>query len=210
MYIPIYFGDKPLFLCDSKQQLPDNRFLHTETLVIETPSLVTIQELLQKMEQPEISSCWVLGETLEQLFELFSHFFTTVIAAGGVVENEKREILLIFRRGKWDLPKGKLDEGESIEQCAIREVCEETGLQDVAIVEKLPDTFHTYEERGKKILKHSVWYKMTAKKNQSLLPQLEEDISDVKWVAKPDLSYYLNETYPSVRDVLNHLRSTLL
>src|SRR5215218_6550882 len=105
-----------------------------------------------------------------------------IIAAGGIVENENGEILFQFRRGVWDLPKGKLDDGESLEECAVREVEEETGLKKVELEEFLLATYHTYHENGKQVLKESHWYKMRADGRQELTPQTSEDISEVKWV----------------------------
>ncbi len=131
----------------------------------------------------------------------FKHF-TLVTAAGGVVENEKEELLLIFRRGKWDLPKGKLDKGETIEQCALREVMEETGLKEVELKKALTITYHTYDEFGKHILKDSHWYQMKITGQQKLTPQTEEDISEIKWIKKKDLKNFLNNAFPSIRDVL--------
>jgi len=205
MYITIYIGNKPTFLSDSEDDILNGLNVNLNSFIIKECNQEAIQTLLQEMEKEEIKSGMIICNDLKKLYENFSRAFTEITAAGGVVENEKKEILLIFRRGKWDLPKGKLDEGESIEECAIREVCEETGLLRVSIKEKLPDSYHTYRESGKNILKKSVWYKMTAESNQTLQPQLEEDISEIKWVPTNELTNYLNNTYPSVRDVLNNI-----
>jgi 8-oxo-dGTP pyrophosphatase MutT (NUDIX family) len=203
MYITVYFGNKPIYLCDREEADLKANLVQPNSILLKECTPEAIHKLIYEIEKEEIKSGLVICEDFEQLYENFSRAFTVITAAGGVVENEKKQILLIFRRGKWDLPKGKLDEGESIEECAIREVCEETGLRKVVITEKLPDTYHTYQELGKNILKKSVWYKMTAESNQTLRPQLEEEITEIKWVPADELKYYLNNTYPSVRDVLN-------
>jgi 8-oxo-dGTP pyrophosphatase MutT (NUDIX family) len=210
MYITIYFGNKPVFLSDSEDDILNGLNVSSNSLIIKECTQEAIQTLLQGMEKEEIKSGMIICNDLKKLYENFRRAFTEITAAGGVVENEKKELLLIFRRGKWDLPKGKLDEGESIEECAIREVCEETGLLRVSIKEKLPDSYHTYRESGKNILKKSVWYKMTADSNQTLQPQLAEDISEIKWVPTNELTNYLNNTYPSVRDVLNNILASSL
>ena len=114
----------------------------------------------------------------------------------------KDEILMIFRRGKWDLPKGKLDTGETLEDCAIREVEEETGLRNIKLLSPLIITYHTYHEGSKFILKESHWYKMKVTGEQKLIPQTEEDIHEIKWVKKSDLKPYMKNSYPSVVDVL--------
>lgn len=210
MYITIYFGNKPVFLSESEEDILKDLSANSNSMILKECNPEAIQALLQAIEKEEIESGIIIDSDLKKLFSNFSLAFTEIIAAGGVVENEKKEILLIFRRGRWDLPKGKLDEGESIEECAIREVCEETGLQHVVIKEKLPDTYHTYMEAGKNILKKSVWYKMSAESKQALQPQIEEDIVEIKWVPADELKNYLNNTYPSVRDVLNFFLSSTL
>ena len=109
---------------------------------------------------------------------------------------------MIFRRGKWDLPKGKLDKGETLEECAIREVKEETGLASVELVSALTITHHTYHEGTRFILKESHWYIMKANGKQELIPQTEEDIHEIKWVKADELDKYKKDSFPSIRDVL--------
>ena len=109
---------------------------------------------------------------------------------------------MIFRRGKWDLPKGKLDPGESLETCAVREVQEETGVQDVVLEKPLVVTYHTYDESGKHILKESHWYLMQTEKEEELTPQQDEDIDLCIWVPLDELETYMHNTHPSIRDVI--------
>lgn len=125
-----------------------------------------------------------------------------IIAAGGLVFNSKQELLMIFRRGKWDLPKGKLDEGETIAECAVREVQEETGLHEVILGESLGITLHTYTEKGVDIEKESHWYRMTAPGNQPLVPQREEDITSIEWVGKNKIEACLQNTYANITDII--------
>ena len=125
-----------------------------------------------------------------------------IVAAGGIVENEERKILFQHRRGKWDLPKGKLDEGESIEECAVREVEEETGLRNIELGELVGVTHHTYTERGKEIDKETHWYAMKVTGEQTLVPQLEEDIHELKWVSEIELGAYLSDTFPNIVEIV--------
>lgn len=121
---------------------------------------------------------------LEALWEDFCSFYKIIEAAGGLVANEdafKDNLLVMFRRGSWDLPKGKIDEGETPEIAAVREVEEETGVKNVKLGKKLGDTYHTYEQKGKRILKKTYWYAMTTPHNE-LTPQTEEDIERLEWV----------------------------
>jgi 8-oxo-dGTP pyrophosphatase MutT (NUDIX family) len=123
-------------------------------------------------------------------------------AGGGLVINKNGEILFMFRRGKWDLPKGKLDPGESLESCAKREVIEETGVSQLELVRFLLITEHEYEERGDLILKETHWWLMKTNGNQPLIPQTEEDITELKWIEPPDLKMVQQNTYPGILDVL--------
>lgn len=123
-----------------------------------------------------------------------------IIAAGGLVTNNENEILMIFRRGKWDLPKGKLDANETIEACAVREVEEETGLSDIQLGRFLLITEHEYFDQwiNENVIKESHWYAMKVSSNQKLIPQTEEDITDIKWVNTTELKKCLENTYPSI------------
>lgn len=125
-----------------------------------------------------------------------------IVAAGGIVENEDKMILFQYRRGKWDLPKGKLDDGETIEECAVREVEEETGLRNVELGELIGITHHFYIERGKNIEKETHWYAMRASGTQQLIPQIDEDITDLRWVAENELKEYLNQTFPNIVEIV--------
>ena len=109
---------------------------------------------------------------------------------------------MIFRKGMWDLPKGKSDPGEKLEDCALREVEEETGLQNIELLSPCIITWHTYHEGSKFILKESHWYKMKVRSDQPLIPQTEEDIHEIKWIKKTALKEYLNKSFPSIADVL--------
>ena len=120
------------------------------------------------------------------------------MAAGGLVQNEKGELLMIFRKKHWDLPKGKLDDDESIEACAVREVQEETGLSNVRLGALVDTTIHQYEENGELITKKTAWYHMTASSADQLVPQTDEQIEDIRWVKKDELVPYLQNTYPNI------------
>ncbi len=125
-----------------------------------------------------------------------------IIAGGGIVENEERKILFQFRRGKWDLPKGKLDEGETIEQCAVREVKEETGLKNIQLGELVDITLHYYHEKGEDIEKETHWFAMKVAGEQELLPQLAEGITELTWVAENDLQNYLSNSYSNIIEII--------
>jgi len=145
------------------------------------------------------------GENFAEACEIFNKLFIRIEAAGGIVNNQKEKYLFIKRLGIWDLPKGKLKKRESIEVGALREVTEETGLSNLTITRQLPSTFHIYTDRkGKEILKETYWFEMTCHMNQKLVPQTEEDITEVKWFAVKDLNIPLKNTYSSLRALLEN------
>jgi len=128
-----------------------------------------------------------------------------IIAAGGLVTNEKGELLMIYRRDKWDLPKGKLDEGESIAECAVREVSEETGITGIVLGRLIDIGYHEYFDKWIKdaVVKETHWYAMTAPGNQELVPQTEEDITEIRWVAGAELEKCLENSYQNIIDIIN-------
>lgn len=123
-------------------------------------------------------------------------------AAGGLVKSEENKYLFIKRNGFWDLPKGKLEVNEKKKDAAVREVEEECGITVQSLGKKIIKTYHIYEIKGKLVLKISHWYNMKAIANQALVPQLEEGITEVKWIAKTQWQMVIENTYPSILDVL--------
>ncbi len=128
----------------------------------------------------------------------------TVVAAGGMVQNDFGEILIMFRRGVWDMPKGKLDAGESIEHCAVREVEEETGLRNLELGKFIHTTYHEYWDKWtkKNLLKETHWYVMRIYGNQTLVPQAEEDIQEIIWVKPEDIINYENNMHKNIVEVI--------
>ena len=141
----------------------------------------------------------------EQDWTLFVENFKIIHAAGGIVNNENDDILMIFRYGCWDFPKGKVEEGEDWETAAVREVEEETGLHDIILQNPLPNTYHTYILHDTPILKITHWYAMRAPE-QSLVPQTEEDISQAVWVPREEVAERLSDSYLSLRGLWTMIR----
>ena len=143
------------------------------------------------------------GSEFKEMKKHFFSFFKVIDAAGGVVFNEKNEILVIFRSGKWDLPKGKIDKNETIRDAALREVMEETGLENVEVKGKLMTTHHIYIRKGRMILKPTHWFEMHAHSSSKLDPEIREDISLVTWKSREEMPELLRNTYHSLEDLFN-------
>ncbi|MFZ9660933.1 MAG: NUDIX hydrolase [Chitinophagaceae bacterium] len=203
----IYFGDAPLYLTSVLDDAMLGIIHHDDGIYMDDFSRKGMKSMIHEMKNEEKHGGVYQYQNEEELFQEFKKNFNIVIAAGGIVQNERNEILMILRRGKWDFPKGKLDPGETIDQCAIREVQEECGLKIDRIVKPLNITYHVYDEFGKHILKETHWYIMKADSNQSISPQTEEDITDIQWVPMSSIQEKLTNTYAQIRDLSNLILS---
>jgi 8-oxo-dGTP pyrophosphatase MutT (NUDIX family) len=142
-------------------------------------------------------------EDFTQLKNDFKAHFSEIEAGGGLVKNEKEEYLFIFRRGSWDLPKGKIESNETKREASLREVEEETGLKKMTIIKKLLVTRHTYRSNvGKRIIKKSHWYLIEAKK-VNLIPQTSEDIERAEWMSLDRFFSKKRQVYPNILDVVH-------
>ena len=142
-------------------------------------------------------------KSIGKLFKSFIACFKLTKAAGGAVINKKAEVLLIFRHGRWDLPKGKKNSGEKNRETALREVMEETGLKKLEISEKLSVTYHFYRRNKRLIIKKTHWFLMKAKRKQEMIPATKEGIMKVKWVSFEKAKKKSNKTFRSVAEVLD-------
>jgi len=148
----------------------------------------------------------VLSDDPQRTFDLFAADFKAVTAAGGVVEDDAGRTLMIHRRGRYDLPKGHWEEGETIEQCALREVGEETGVTDVKIIAPICNTLHAYDVYGEWELKRTHWFRMKADKAIDTTPQTEEGIEAAEWLAEAEIDDRLPQSFPTIRDVFAALK----
>ena len=202
MYINIYFGDKRVILCNEIDKELNEILHHPDAVFVDEISSRAIKSLLHEIKKNEFHAGVIWHTDLEKLKQSFFKNFTVIEAAGGIVQNEKKEILFIHRLGKWDLPKGKIEIGEKPETCALREVTEETGVKGLTLKKKTGETYHVYDEFGKHFLKICHWYYITSPSTQKLIPQTIEDITEVKWVKTKDIKVPMEHTYPSIKDIL--------
>jgi len=146
------------------------------------------------------------SKNLKLLPDLFCSAFKVIEAAGGIVKNKEDKYLFIFRNGYWDLPKGKIEKGEDLKSCAIREVEEECKISGLKIVNDLSTTYHMYElHKNKWALKITYWYEMFTNETKDPVPQEEEGIIKAVWLPKNEIDKVLNNTYPSIVQIIKEV-----
>lgn len=203
MHIKIYFGNKPVYLCDEIDKELNEKLHHPDAVFIDEISTAAIKSLFHEIIKEEFHAGIIWNADLEKLKKAFFKHFQLIEAAGGIVQNDKKEILFIYRLDKWDLPKGKMEKGEDPKTCAVREVEEETGVTNLKVKKKAGETYHTYNAFGKHFLKITHWFYMTCSAKQTLVPQIEEDITEIKWIKTKDIKEPMSNTYPSIKDILS-------
>ena len=194
----IYYNDRVVVLSNkiSKSFKKDNGLFYKYQTKEE------LFELLNAFENfLHIETLYVQHDDLDELLEKIKSCFTFIEAAGGVVRDKKGKILAIFRRGKWDLPKGKVEKGEFYKQTALREVQEECGLKRIEAGKHLFDTYHIYTEKGTKILKRTIWYDMLLTGDEEPVPQVSEDITEIRWIDYNSVGEVMKNTYASLKDI---------
>ena len=153
-----------------------------------------------------IDKLFIFHYDIEELRNAFRSCFKTIDAAGGLVRDKNKRVLIIKRRGKWDLPKGKKDKKEKPPHTALREVKEECGLKGLRIMQQLLSTYHAYTLDEQQILKKIYWYEMTYDGDQDPIPQTEEEITEIRWFSPGELKGILDNTYGTVIDVLKYAK----
>ncbi|WP_312901292.1 NUDIX hydrolase [Chryseobacterium taichungense] len=182
----VFVNEKKLLLSKQSENLE-------KTLGYE--NVTSLEIALDLLENTSVKELNVFGENIDEIWLQFQSLFRIIEAAGGIVNNPKGDILFIKRLGKWDLPKGKMEKGESREESAVREIEEETGLRDVELVRFINTTYHIYVERnGDKILKCTHWFEMNFNGEDTSKPQIEEGITEVAWKNTAQIE---EEVFPS-------------
>ncbi|MDG4652941.1 NUDIX hydrolase [Chryseobacterium arthrosphaerae] len=158
-------------------------------------SFTTLEIALDLLENTSVNELNVYGDNIDEIWKEFQKLFRIIEAAGGLVNNSDGETLFIKRLGRWDLPKGKMEKGESREESAVREIEEETGLKNVELIAFINTTYHIYIERnGEKILKCTHWFEMNFNGEDTSTPQIEEGITEVAWKNTAQIE---SEVFPS-------------
>jgi len=217
----IFSGDHEILLGGRKEEAFWKEFNSRE----QAPQLVCIRGDVTEKDIRQMESTlefninpvsyFIFGESVTALEKTFFSHYKIINAAGGVVRNEKGKTLMIFRRGRWDLPKGKLDKGESLRDAARRETTEETGVGKLKIIrpvkfldDKQECTYHTYQLRNSRVLKASYWYEMSSNDTRPLVPQANEGITGVGWFGKNQIRENLKNSYHLVEWVLKETSGT--
>lgn len=219
----LFINDRPITITEArKDDLKDEKMFdrvldlrldilraeHLEgRVLLLNGSPVGIENLLDMLhtdKYPRLQCVVVQVPVLSEVKDSLKRYFKWVKAAGGIVFNEADEMLLIYRLGCWDLPKGKLDFAEKSREAAVREVQEETGAV-VSLGEKICTTWHTYTQNESRILKKTKWYRMTLLSDNELIPQAEEGIEKLAWMNKQEAQNALINSYSSIRYVFEQL-----
>ena len=199
----VFFNDRRIIIARDK-----DRINHREQTNLSRNG-VTVDEIKRwffAFARSETAEIYLVHPEPESFFILFRKAFIELPAAGGIVSRENK-LLFIYRRGKWDLPKGKIDKGETAEIAAIREVKEECGIEGQKIISRLPSTFHIYlsefgDSNGKWIFKETSWFEMAYKGAENGSPEIKEGISEIKWFAKDELQEVMGNTYENLKGII--------
>lgn len=187
----VFVNDKPLFLTNTVEKETDFRMFLLES--------VDIEQLIVNMFNNKVKKAFLYHPDEKETLKKLKEKIPVTKAGGGLVYNKKGEVLFIFRNGKWDLPKGGIEKNEDIEDTAIREVEEETGVSGLKITQKLQKTYHVFKRNGTYRLKITHWYEMKTDFTGKLLGQLEEGIEKVAWLNPEQVKEALTNSYENIK-----------
>lgn len=199
----VFVNNKPLIITES---IPNN--LGYADHAVEASKINDLASFVKEYEKETRIACvYLVDKDVKNLWRNFKSNYRRIYAAGGVVKNQDDKLLYIYRSGKWDLPKGKMEEGENIPETAVREVEEECGISKLAIVKELPTTYHTYEDKQGDVLKIVYWHEMYTEDRSELVPQAEEGIEKACWLGKDSLKDIYKNTFASIKYLLEEYYS---
>jgi 8-oxo-dGTP pyrophosphatase MutT (NUDIX family) len=190
----IFVGDKPIILTSD--------YTFEENHKVFLLRSVSIGKVIQLLNKTDLQSIHLVDRDKENLMKRFLKLLPVTVAGGGKVYNSERKILFIFRNDKWDLPKGRAESKESIEETALREVEEETGVKDLSIVRPLQTTYHIFKRNGKHRIKVTYWFEMTSDYKGTLTPQKKEGITQVEWLNAKETVKALDQSYANIRTLI--------
>lgn len=195
----VFFNDRTIYLDDD---LPDMNVVGKDYVCAFENKTDLRPQVKQFLDPRKKGDLYIYHDNKEDLLKTFRQCFTNIDASGGLVRNARGELLVIFRRGRWDLPKGKAEKGERSAETALREVREECGLQELELEDHIATTYHLYLLNEDFVLKKTEWYGMTCEGEEQLRPNIAEDITEAKWAGPVDMDEILSNTYPSIRELI--------
>ena len=187
----VFVNDKPLFLTNEIIKETDFKFFLLES--------VDIKKLIIKIFQDKIQKAYLYHPDEKTILKTLKSRMPVQKAGGGLVYNNRGEVLFIFRNGKWDLPKGGIEKGEKIAYTAIREVEEETGVGKLMVTKKLQKTYHVFKRNGRYKLKVTHWFEMRSNFSGTPIAQAEEGIEKVAWLGPEAVEEALKNSYSNIR-----------
>lgn len=187
----VFVGDKPIILTTLVEE--ENNF---KNYLLKK---VDINKVIKKLANTSLSEVRLIHKKEKKLLKKFLKKLPVVVAGGGKVFNDNNEVLFIYRNDKWDLPKGKAESNETIEETAIREVTEETGVSGLEISKPLETTYHIFKRNGRYKIKVTYWFEMKTSFNGELYAQENEGITDVKWLNNDQIEQALNNSYANIK-----------
>lgn len=158
-----------------------------------------IKSLIKKVSKGEIKHLHLYHKKEHKLLKHLKKKLKVIRAGGGLVKNKEGKMLFIYRNKKWDLPKGKAEKGETIEETSLREVEEETGVKNLKIGDLIDVTYHVLKRKGKLKLKETYWFHMSTDYEGELIPQIKEGITKAKWKNKEKAKKALKKSYANIR-----------
>ncbi len=196
--ISVYYQDKEIIFDNNCKDYKQSQVIDYDT----DKQTISATNLIKKLDKTD--KLIIVCKDLDQCYKLFLEQFEQIAAAGGIVQNEENKCLMIFRNNRWDIPKGKQEPNENIEDCAVREVMEECGIEDIKQGDLITKTTHIYFLFGKWHIKTTWWYAMTSTYSNKLTPQTEEGISEVRWVKKSELQELVADSYATIKKVIEN------
>lgn len=194
----VFIENKPIIFTQNKKLESKSHSIKAEMIKSIKNDLLPILNL-SNLDNPLYVQCDDAKKDFERIFKNYDK----IDAAGGIVKRKKK-LLFIKRNGFWDIPKGKLDSGESPEKGALREIEEECGISGMKIESPIVETYHTYDYYGKPTLKRTYWYAVNYSGPKEVIGQLEEGITKVKWFKMDELQKVKENTFASIIEVINH------
>ncbi|MBF0598228.1 NUDIX hydrolase [Faecalibacter rhinopitheci] len=190
----VFFNESSLTFAQESKPAAKNILFHHES---------QFDEAFHLLSNSGVNHVNIFSDNIEEVWEKFFDYFKLIRAAGGIVRNPKDEYLFIYRLGKWDLPKGKMEEGETTEESAIREIEEECSITPLELKRFLMSTYHIYFQK-EYIIKQTFWYEVFYEGTETPQPQTEEGIEAVVWKKKEEIAELMDNSYPNIKLLVNN------